>query len=92
MKAFFSSLYYILQRSWDFVTFNFLKIFYFILFFAAMTELTASVCWNILAHKTDDISEVGVRIRQKPDWTDIYELRRKKVPPLCKEEVGVRTK
>ncbi|KAF5468474.1 hypothetical protein F2P56_012622 [Juglans regia] len=51
----------------------------------AMTRLTASICWNILAHKTDEVSEVGVKIYQKPESNDIYELRRKKNPPLCKE-------
>ncbi|KAK1256738.1 putative methyltransferase PMT28 [Acorus gramineus] len=51
----------------------------------AMSTLTASICWNILAHRTDEISEVGVKIYQKPASNDIYELRRKKYPPLCKE-------
>ncbi|OIW03490.1 hypothetical protein TanjilG_14715 [Lupinus angustifolius] len=51
----------------------------------AMTSLTASICWNILAHKSDDVGEVGVKIYQKPEGNDIYELRRKKVPPICKE-------
>ncbi|GFZ10317.1 S-adenosyl-L-methionine-dependent methyltransferases superfamily protein [Actinidia rufa] len=51
----------------------------------AMTTLTASICWNILAHKTDEIGEVGVKIYQKPESNDIYELRRKNHPPLCKE-------
>ncbi|GLT58040.1 hypothetical protein SLA2020_309660 [Shorea laevis] len=51
----------------------------------AMTKLTASICWNILAHKTDEDSEVGVKIYQKPESNDIYQLRRKKIPPLCKE-------
>lgn len=51
----------------------------------AMTTLTASICWNILAHKTEEVSEVGVKIYQKPESNDIYELRRKKNPPLCKE-------
>ncbi|KAK6938820.1 putative S-adenosyl-L-methionine-dependent methyltransferase [Dillenia turbinata] len=50
-----------------------------------MTSLTASICWNILAHKTDEDSGVDVRICQKPDSNDIYELRRKKFPPMCKE-------
>ncbi|KAJ6333893.1 hypothetical protein OIU78_010907 [Salix suchowensis] len=51
----------------------------------AMTSLTASVCWNVLAHKTDEVGEVGVKIYQKPESNDIYELRRHKNPPLCKE-------
>ncbi|XP_057975689.1 probable methyltransferase PMT28 [Malania oleifera] len=52
----------------------------------AMTTLTASICWNVLAHKTDEVSEMGVKIYQKPESNDIYELRRKKNPPLCKED------
>lgn len=50
-----------------------------------MTTLTASICWNVLAHKSDVVGEVGVKIYQKPEGNDIYELRRKKIPPLCKE-------
>ncbi|KAA8537630.1 hypothetical protein F0562_027238 [Nyssa sinensis] len=52
----------------------------------AMSSLTASICWNILAHKADEVSEVGIKIYQKPESNDIYELRRKKNPPLCKED------
>lgn len=51
----------------------------------AMTRLTASVCWNVLAHKTDEDSEIGVKVYQKPESNDIYELRRKRNPPLCTE-------
>nr|XP_023910262.1 probable methyltransferase PMT28 isoform X1 [Quercus suber]XP_023910270.1 probable methyltransferase PMT28 isoform X2 [Quercus suber] len=51
----------------------------------AMSRLTASICWNILAHKTEEVSEVGVKIYQKPESNGIYELRRKKNPLLCKE-------
>ncbi|KAI4321592.1 hypothetical protein MLD38_034957 [Melastoma candidum] len=51
-----------------------------------MSKLTASICWNILAHKTDEDSEVGVKVYQKPESNDIYGLRRRRNPPLCKEE------
>ncbi|KAL0325741.1 UNVERIFIED_CONTAM: putative methyltransferase PMT28 [Sesamum radiatum] len=51
----------------------------------AWSTLTASICWNILADKTDEVSDIGVKIYQKPETNDIYEHRRKKVPPLCKE-------
>ncbi|KAF3791658.1 putative methyltransferase [Nymphaea thermarum] len=51
----------------------------------AMSVLIASICWNILAHKTDELSEMGVKIYQKPSSNDIYELRRKDIP-LCDEE------
>ncbi|XP_043713004.1 probable methyltransferase PMT28 isoform X2 [Telopea speciosissima] len=51
----------------------------------AMSSWTASICWNILAHKMDEISELGVKIYQKPESNDIYQLRRKKSPPICQE-------
>ncbi|KAL8216099.1 hypothetical protein R6Q57_022936 [Mikania cordata] len=51
----------------------------------AMSKLTASIGWNILVHKTDDVSDIGVRIYQKPESNEIYSLRRKKVPPMCKD-------
>ncbi|XP_042512167.1 probable methyltransferase PMT28 [Macadamia integrifolia] len=52
----------------------------------AMSSLTASICWNILAYKTHEISEMGVKIYQKPELNDIYALRRKKSPPMCKDD------
>ncbi|KAL6207427.1 hypothetical protein ACLB2K_018385 [Fragaria x ananassa] len=52
----------------------------------AMNTLMVSICWNILAHKTDEISDVGVKIYKKPDSNDLYTMRRKKHwIPLCKE-------
>ncbi|KAG8377787.1 hypothetical protein BUALT_Bualt08G0070000 [Buddleja alternifolia] len=51
----------------------------------ALTKFTASICWNILADKIDEVSDIGVKIYQKPETNDIYELRRKKVPPVCTE-------
>ncbi|XP_050363706.1 probable methyltransferase PMT28 isoform X2 [Argentina anserina] len=52
----------------------------------AMNTLMVSICWNILAHKTDEISDVGVRIYKKPESNDLYTMRRKKHwIPLCKE-------
>ena len=50
-----------------------------------MASLTASICWNVLADKADEVTEVGVKIYQKPESNSIYELRRKKNPPLCGE-------
>ncbi|PKA47491.1 putative methyltransferase PMT28 [Apostasia shenzhenica] len=50
-----------------------------------ISALTASICWNVLAHKTDEISELGVKIYQRPASNDIYELRRKNEPPFCKD-------
>ncbi|EHA8592574.1 putative methyltransferase PMT28 [Cocos nucifera] len=51
-----------------------------------MSTLMASICWNILAHTTDEVNEVSVRIYQRPASNDIYDLRRTKEPPFCKED------
>lgn len=51
-----------------------------------MSKLTASICWNILAHRTDEVSEIGVKTYQRPSSNEIYQLKRKKVPYLCKED------
>jgi len=48
--------------------------------------LTASICWNLLAKKNDEVNEVGVAIYQKPTSNTCYESRRKNEPPLCEEE------
>ncbi|XP_026659777.2 probable methyltransferase PMT28 isoform X2 [Phoenix dactylifera] len=50
-----------------------------------MSTLMASICWNILAYKVDEVNEVGVRIYQRPASNDIYELRRTKEPLFCQE-------
>ncbi|XP_020574301.1 probable methyltransferase PMT28 [Phalaenopsis equestris] len=47
-----------------------------------MSSLTASMCWNVLAHKTDEISELGVKLYQRPASNEIYDLRRRN-PWLC---------
>ncbi|EPS70327.1 hypothetical protein M569_04431 [Genlisea aurea] len=52
----------------------------------ALSKLAASICWNILADRADDVSDTGIKIYQKPDTNGIYGLRRKKSPPLCKED------
>lgn len=51
-----------------------------------MSSLTASICWNLLSKKNDEINEVGVAIYQKPTSNTCYESRRKNEPPLCEEE------
>ncbi|KAK9748406.1 hypothetical protein RND81_02G054900 [Saponaria officinalis] len=51
----------------------------------AMSSLIASICWNPLTDKTDESTEVRVKIYQKPESNTIFELRGKKNPPLCKE-------
>ncbi|KAH9300342.1 hypothetical protein KI387_011925, partial [Taxus chinensis] len=51
----------------------------------SMSSLTASICWNLLAKKSDGLNEVGVAIYQKPTSNNCYEARRNNEPPLCPE-------
>ncbi|KAJ4747328.1 S-adenosyl-L-methionine-dependent methyltransferases superfamily protein [Rhynchospora pubera] len=51
-----------------------------------MRKLLASISWLILAHKTNDENEMGVRVYQRPASNDIFTLRRSKNPPFCKED------
>jgi len=51
----------------------------------AMSALTASMCWNLVAKKNDRVNAVGVAIYQKPTSNTCYELRRKQDPPMCEE-------
>ncbi|KAK3149190.1 hypothetical protein QOZ80_3AG0214120 [Eleusine coracana subsp. coracana] len=48
---------------------------------ASMTAL----CWNSIAYNSDDVSEVGVKIFQRPATNEEYDMRAKKDPPFCKE-------
>ncbi|KAM0899627.1 hypothetical protein ACQ4PT_021151 [Festuca glaucescens] len=44
-----------------------------------------AVCWNTIAYSSDDVSELGVKIFQRPASNEEYDLRAKKDPPFCKE-------
>jgi tRNA wybutosine-synthesizing protein 1 len=43
------------------------------------------LCWNSIAYNSDDVSEVGVKIFQRPAINEEYDMRAKKDPPFCKE-------
>jgi len=45
-----------------------------------------ALCWNAISYNSDDVSEVGVKIFQRPATNEEYDLRAKKDPPFCKEE------
>ncbi|KAF0928885.1 hypothetical protein E2562_010742 [Oryza meyeriana var. granulata] len=49
---------------------------------ASMTAL----CWNAIAYNSDDVSEAGMKIFQRPPSNEIYDLRATKDPPFCKED------
>jgi tRNA wybutosine-synthesizing protein 1 len=41
--------------------------------------------WNSIAYNSDDVSEVAVKIFQRPATNEEYDMRAKKDPPFCKE-------
>ncbi|CAL5384631.1 unnamed protein product [Camellia sinensis] len=51
----------------------------------AMTELTKSMCWDLVVINKDELNEVGAAIYRKPTSNECYEKRPKNEPPLCKE-------
>lgn len=52
---------------------------------AAMSELTKSMCWDLVVIKKDKFNEVGAAIYRKPTSNECYDKRPKNEPPLCKE-------
>lgn len=50
-----------------------------------MIVLIVFICWNIFVYKIEEVSEMGVRIYQKLELNEIYELRRRKNLFFCKE-------
>lgn len=51
----------------------------------AMSELTKSMCWELVVTNEDSLNEVGVAIFRKPTSNDCYESRTQNEPPMCKE-------
>ncbi|VFQ99293.1 unnamed protein product [Cuscuta campestris] len=51
----------------------------------AMSELTKSMCWELVVTNEDSLNEVGVAIFRKPTSNDCYESRTQNDPPMCKE-------
>lgn len=49
----------------------------------AMTALTKSMCWKLVAKDKDKINKVGAAIYQKPTSNDCYDNRSQNTPPLC---------
>lgn len=50
--------------------------------FAAMVNLTESMCWKAVARGVDR-SRIGLVVFQKPVSYSCYEKRRENYPPLC---------
>nr|GMD35962.1 probable methyltransferase PMT24 [Ipomoea batatas] len=51
----------------------------------AMSELTKSMCWELVVIKQDKLNEVGAAIFRKPTSNDCYDGRAENEPPICKE-------
>lgn len=51
----------------------------------AMSELTKSMCWELLEINEDKLNEVGVAIFRKPTSNDCYQSRTQNDPPMCEE-------
>lgn len=50
---------------------------------AAMSELTKSMCWDLVKISRDELNEVGAAIYRKPSSNECYEKRPQNEPPLC---------
>ncbi|EEF42060.1 probable methyltransferase PMT24 [Ricinus communis] len=51
----------------------------------AMTELTKSMCWDLIVIKKDTVNGIGAAIFRKPTSNECYNKRSQNEPPLCKE-------
>ncbi|XP_068651803.1 probable methyltransferase PMT26 [Aristolochia californica] len=49
----------------------------------AMSSLTKSMCWEMVALKRDSVNKVGIAIYKKPSSNKCYEGRSENNPPLC---------
>ncbi|XVE95578.1 hypothetical protein REPUB_Repub02eG0110700 [Reevesia pubescens] len=50
-----------------------------------MSQLTKSICWDLVTIKKDRLNAVGAAIYRKPTSNDCYNKRSRNVPPLCEE-------
>ncbi|XP_074580801.1 putative methyltransferase PMT24 [Curcuma longa] len=51
----------------------------------AMTELTKSMCWDMINKTEDKINRVGMAIYRKPTNNECYDKRTQSNPPLCED-------
>ncbi|KAG7943132.1 hypothetical protein I3843_15G023900 [Carya illinoinensis] len=51
----------------------------------AMSELTKSMCWDLVVIGEDKLDGVKAAIYRKPTSNECYEKRPQNVPPICKE-------
>ncbi|KAL5993064.1 hypothetical protein ACLOJK_013984 [Asimina triloba] len=51
-----------------------------------MSELTKSMCWELVKVRRDRINEIGAAVFRKPSSNDCYDRRAENNPPLCDEK------
>ncbi|KAK1373469.1 putative methyltransferase PMT27 [Heracleum sosnowskyi] len=51
-----------------------------------MSALTVSMCWELVTVKNDKLNMVGAAIYRKPESNDCYNERKRKQPPMCKDD------
>ncbi|XP_057973553.1 probable methyltransferase PMT24 [Malania oleifera] len=51
----------------------------------AMSQLTKSLCWDLVVVKKDRVNGVGAAIYRKPTSNECYEKRPQNEPPLCEK-------
>lgn len=51
--------------------------------FAAMSELTKKMCWELVTISKDTINGVGVATYRKPTSNECYTSRSEQEPPIC---------
>ncbi|KAF3440144.1 hypothetical protein FNV43_RR18422 [Rhamnella rubrinervis] len=51
----------------------------------AMTELTRSMCWDLVVIRKDKLNDVAAAIYRKPTSNECYYNRQKKEPPMCSD-------
>ncbi|KAL2497688.1 putative methyltransferase PMT27 [Abeliophyllum distichum] len=51
-----------------------------------MSNLTVSMCWELVTIKKDKLNSIGAAIYHKPDSNDCYDQRKQNHPPMCKTD------
>ncbi|CAH9071042.1 unnamed protein product [Cuscuta epithymum] len=51
----------------------------------AMTNLTKSMCWDLVSITKDKVDNIGIAMYRKPTSNECYEHRSQAEPPLCQE-------
>lgn len=51
-----------------------------------MSNLTVSMCWELVTIKKDKLNSIGAAVYHKPDSNECYDKRKHNHPPMCKSD------